>query len=184
MNVRPNLVPFLERVSKVFEVVVFTSSFRYYADPILNHIDRDRKLIHHRLYRQHCIPYDNNIYLKDLRILGRDLRNVLIVDNAPYSFAAQISNGYPIIPFYDHKNDRELLRLEEYLTTLESVEDITAVNREKFGLHEIAEEDATKYAKYSQDTDETRYLALSPACNDDVQSQVNGLYREEEPSVD
>lgn len=170
------MVWFLEKVSQVFEVVVFTSSFRYYADPILNHIDRDRKLIHHRLYRQHCIPYDGDIYLKDLRILGRDLKNVLIVDNAPYAFAAQISNGYPIIPFYDYKDDKELLKLEEYLNVIAKVEDITEVNRAKFKLHEIAEEDATKYAKYCQDTAEEHYKELSTA-NIDIQTQIKSFYK-------
>lgn len=170
-------MPFLERVTKIFEVVVFTSSFRYYADPILNHIDRDRKLIHHRLYRQHCIAYDNNIYLKDLRILGRDLKHVVIVDNAPYSFAAQISNGYPIIPFYDYKEDKELAKLEEYLVTIEGVEDVTEINRKKFKLDEIAEEDASKYAKYCQDTDEEHYGELSPSGDVDIQNQMSEFYK-------
>lgn len=170
-------MPFLERVSRVFEVVVFTSSFRYYADPILNHFDRDRRLIHHRLYRQHCIQYENNIYLKDLRILGRDLQNVLIVDNAPYSFAAQISNGYPIIPFYDYREDRELGKLEEYLESIQDVEDVTEANRKKFKLHEIAEEDASKYAKYCQDTDEEHYSKLSPSGTSDIQIQISEFYK-------
>jgi len=109
--------------------------------------------------------------------LGRDLRNVVIVDNAPYSFSAQISNGYPIIPFYDYKEDTELLKLEEYLLTIENAEDVAEVNRKKFKLHEIAEEDASKYAKYCQDTAEEHYGALSPSGITDIQGQINEFYR-------
>lgn len=112
-----------------------------------------------------------------MRILGRDLRNVIIVDNAPYSFAAQISNGYPIIPFYDYKNDKELLKLEEYLLTIENIEDVTEMNKKKFKLHEIAEEDASKYAKYCQDTDEEHYGRLSPLGSTNIQDQMNEFYK-------
>lgn len=38
-------------------------------------------------------------------MLGRDLKNVVLVDNAAYSFGFQISNGIPIIPYYDNKSD-------------------------------------------------------------------------------
>lgn len=41
-----------------------------------------------------------------MRILAnRDLKNIVLVDNAAYSFGFQINNGIPIIPFYDDPND-------------------------------------------------------------------------------
>ena len=49
---------------------------------------------------------DDGIHLKDLRIFrDRDLKDLLIIDNAAYSFGFQVENGVPIIPFYDNKND-------------------------------------------------------------------------------
>ena len=54
-NVRPFTKECLELVNKYFEVIVFTASHKWYADVILDYIDPEKKLIQHRLYRDHCI---------------------------------------------------------------------------------------------------------------------------------
>jgi len=33
------------------------------------------------------------------------MKDMLLVDNAAYSFGFQLENGLPIIPFYDSKED-------------------------------------------------------------------------------
>lgn len=59
------------------------------------------------------------MYIKDLRIFAdRSLDQIVLIDNASYSFSWQIDNGIPIIPFYDNKADRELQSLEKYLVKL------------------------------------------------------------------
>ena len=56
------------------------------------------------------------MYLKDLRILGnRDLKDIVLVDNAAYSFGQHVNNGIPIIPFYNNKNDTELRDLTDFI---------------------------------------------------------------------
>ena len=39
------------------------------------------------------------------------MEDIVIVDNAVYSFGFQLENGIPIIPFYEDKEDEELLHL-------------------------------------------------------------------------
>ena len=49
---------------------------------------------------------------------------MLIVDNSCFSFSKNLNNGIPIIPYYDDKNDKELLYLAEFLKKLSLVEDV------------------------------------------------------------
>jgi CTD small phosphatase-like protein 2 len=88
------------------------------------------------LFRDSCIYTDERVYVKDLRILGnRNLQDVILVDNAAYSFGFQVENGVPIIPFYDDKNDQELKHLTTYLKSLCDVKDVREVNKKTFKLH-------------------------------------------------
>jgi CTD small phosphatase-like protein 2 len=43
------------------------------------------------------------------------MKNIVLVDNAPYSYHSQMENGVSIIPYYDCKEDTELLQLEKLL---------------------------------------------------------------------
>lgn len=165
-------------MGKLFEVIAFTASHRDYADAILDYLDKDKKLFHYRLYRQHCAKYDKNIYIKDLRVLGRDLKNVVIVDNAPYSFASQLENGYPIIPFYDSKEDIELLTLATYLKSIKDLEDVRVAIGTKFGLRELTQTSITEYAQYylatNSDNSLTEQSAESIGTLGDELSPVTG----------
>ena len=155
----------LQEVSKLYEVIVFTASCQNYADPILDYIDPEGKWIQRRLYRQHCIEYQTDVYIKDLRVLNRDLKTVLIVDNAPYAFAAQLSNGYPIIPFYDNKEDQELEDVTRYLLEIKDVDDVRVANKQKFQLQDLAELNIETYVQYYQSahTDDNSPALKEPA---------------------
>lgn len=64
-------------------------------------------------------------YVKDLRIFkNRDMKDMVIVDNSVYSFAFQIENGIPIIPYYSDKEDEEMLHLIYYLNCLVQADDV------------------------------------------------------------
>ena len=67
------------------------------------------------------------------------MEDMVIVDNSVYSFAYQIDNGIPIIPFYHEQSDEEMLHLIFYLNCLATCEDVRVQNREAFELHKLNE---------------------------------------------
>ena len=81
------------------------------------------------------------MYIKNLRVLGnRNLADILIIDNAAYSFGYQLDNGIPCVPFYDNKSDVELKNFIVYAKHLATVPDMVAFNRSYFHLHKYTED--------------------------------------------
>lgn len=116
-GIRPGMPEFLSRMSALgYEVVIFTAATQDYADWVIDQIDPDR-LVHHRLYRQHALPW-GPIFVKDLSRLGRDLDRTLIIDNVQENFMLQPHNGIFIYPWYEDPHDTALWGLTPFLEEL------------------------------------------------------------------
>ena len=120
--IRPYVKEFLEKMSKRFEIVIFTASISKYANPLLDLIDKN-KYCTYRLFREHCTLI-NTAFVKDLNRLGRNLKDVIIVDNTPAAYALNQYNGFPIKSWFDDKNDFELIKIIPILEFLSYVNDI------------------------------------------------------------
>jgi len=136
VKMRPYMDRFLRAVADKFEVVVFTASQQVYADTLLDIIDPQRELIKHRLFRDSCLLVEGN-YLKDLNVLGRDLAKTVLVDNSPHAFGYQVDNGIPIESWFDDPHDTELLKLAEFLDTIQDVNDVRPLVRAHFKQFEL-----------------------------------------------
>ena len=117
---RPGLNKFLTEISKIYEIILFTSAKQEYADSIINQIDKNKIYFEKRLYRQHNLII-NNSFIKDLSKLERDLSKVLIIDNKPQSYGLQKDNGIFIKSFHgDDKFDNALIYLIPILKKIAS----------------------------------------------------------------
>jgi len=122
---RPGVDRFLMEVGQIYEVVVYTASMAKYANPLLDELDR-HQYVHWRLFRESCTRHTSG-YVKDLSKLGRDLKNVIIIDNSPICYALQPDNAIPIRTWRDDMSDQELRDLIPILQSLSEVEDIPSV---------------------------------------------------------
>lgn len=148
INLRPYLKECLEQASQDFEVIIFTASHQLYADSVINYLDPENKYFHHRLYRDSCVKYWN-FNIKDLRLIDRRLQDIVIVDNSVFSFAFQLDNGVPIIPWINDPLDTELLRLIEYLKVVKDVDDVREFNRKLFQLDTFYDDYVEDYPKHN-----------------------------------
>ena len=120
--VRPYVEQFLEKMSKRYELVIFTASISRYANPLLNVIDK-MGYVPFRLFREHCTLI-NTTFVKDLNLLGRDLKDIIILDNNPTAYSLNHYNGFPIKSWFNDKNDDELLKITPVLEFLSYVPDV------------------------------------------------------------
>jgi len=119
---RPFLDTFLNEMSNIYDLIIFTASIGQYSDLLLNFIDK-KKVIKNVLNRDNCIYYEGG-YLKDLRIINKDFKDIIIIDNNPISYAFNKDNGIPIKSWFDDPNDNELIKLIPFLKILSKVNDV------------------------------------------------------------
>ncbi|CAD8191176.1 unnamed protein product [Paramecium pentaurelia] len=137
ISIRPYAQEFLRNMAEYYEIIIFTASNEDYANQIINYLDPSGNFISGRLFREDCIKVESGCHIKDLRILNRDLKDVVLIDNSAFSYAFQIDNGIPIIPYLDNKKDNELQHLESYLKNLIQYDDFRKVNNRIFNLQAI-----------------------------------------------
>lgn len=66
------------------------------------------------------------------------MKDIVLIDNAAYSFGCHIENGIPIIPYYDNKDDKELKLLYDFLISdVLPAYDCRKVLQETFKLREF-----------------------------------------------
>lgn len=148
VNIRPYAVECLKELAEFYELIVFTASHPFYANVVIDLLDPHNSIFSKRLFRSSCIQTDINVFIKDLRILNYDPKSTVIIDNSILSFAFQLDNGIPIIPFYDDKEDRILIKIKDYLLSLKDVQDVRVINRKNFSLQELYDLNPSGFVKY------------------------------------
>ena len=112
---RPGAKYFLEEVSKFYEIIIFTSSPKKYADKILDKIDVNGNIFSHRLYKNHVL-YENGKSVKNLNLIGRDLTKTIFIDNLRSNAKYNLDNLCPITTWKSDIFDNRLIKLRDKLS--------------------------------------------------------------------
>lgn len=152
-NIRPYWQELMDSIYDDWEIVVFTASCKNYADTILDYLDPENKYFPHRFYRETCWKTPEGVYIKDLRVFHQwNIDDIILVDNAVYSFGFQLDNGIPIFPYIQGKDDKQLFYLKEYLNLIAN-KDIIKDLKKTFKMSELYECDIESFLDYYEDDD-------------------------------
>lgn len=138
---RPFCDYFLKEALNWFELQIFTASVREYADPIIDWLESDivdhkthaagnSQVFTKRYYRNNCSYRPGVGYIKDLSQFfpkHDDLKNVIILDNSPVSYALHEDNAVMIEGWINDQGDRDLLNLLPLLYSLSLCIDVRYV---------------------------------------------------------
>lgn len=127
IKIRPFSTEFLNQLSVYYEIIIFTAASQHYADEILDFLD-PKGIIDFRFYRQHLSEHQGKL-VKDISKIGRDLGEMVILDNTPENFVLQENNGVFVKSWRGEMGDRCLLWLSSIFVNIakSGVEDVREV---------------------------------------------------------
>jgi len=133
---RPGLTELLNHLSQMYEIVILSDDDREFTMSIASKFDPYGQLIAAR-YGSESHVLDNNVYVKDLKYLNRDLRRVVVVEIDKERMKYQPENAIYIPKFDGNSEDKTLFELIPFLQYLANpeIKDIRT-ELERFGHEE------------------------------------------------
>ncbi|KAI8845263.1 HAD-like domain-containing protein [Chytriomyces cf. hyalinus JEL632] len=110
---RPGVNQFISYLSRYFEIVIFTTSQNFVAQPVIETLDPYHYVMY-SLYRDSTRLMGIK-HVKDLSCLNRDLGKVIVVDTDPENFQLQPENGIELKAWKGEEGDIELSKLMKLL---------------------------------------------------------------------
>ena len=132
---RPGLNAFVQEVSTVFRLAVWTSSSPAYARAVCSLIFPDPGKLEFIWAGDRCtmtMNLDTGLFdkakpLHKLKRRGYDLTRVLVVDDSPEKHTRNYGNLVQVAPFMGRQDDRELALLAPYLRRLSAESNIRSI---------------------------------------------------------
>ena len=128
VQTRPYLMHFLKKVSRWYDVCVFTASVRAYAEPLIAKLDPDHKRFRATYFRDSCKVDSFGHATKDLEALNFDLSRTILLDDSGDRATCNKDNVIPLRPWMgDDAYDEELINALPVLYALRYVSDVRSV---------------------------------------------------------
>lgn len=101
---------------RLIEIVLWTASMEDVALPVVRRLDPEGSIFDHLIYRDHRWFRNEANYTKDLKLLGRDMAGVCIVENSPVSVRLNRQNAILVKDFLGMSyRDVDLFSVREVL---------------------------------------------------------------------
>ena len=145
---RPGLDKFLQEMSEVFDIVIYTTAVREYAETVISELGI-KKYVSRLFYRNQIgseIPIST---LKDLSLVGADMKRMILIDDARRNTTRYSDNSILLPPFKGNQKDKWLSLLRPFLQKIVEYEDVRSVGK--------------RFNTYMMDNEIPRYFALEPA---------------------
>ena len=141
LTLRPNIQEFLHEMKSIYELVLFSENTKNYVSPIIDIIQQNEKYFEYVLCNE-FITFDKKGHeIKDLNLLGRDLKNVIAVDNVS-QYYKNTDNLICIKSFFgDVNNDKKTLTIlgnvlkEIQLDSEKTCDTRISINKFKYKLY-------------------------------------------------
>lgn len=133
---RPHVPEFLQACARHYEIAVWTSSTADYAACVVEHVMHG-VCLEFLWARDRCTkcldPESQEHYwvkdLKKVRRVGYDLERVLVVDDTRQKLERNYGNLVLVQEFTGDPDDRELVRLADYLVAIAGTADLRAIEK-------------------------------------------------------
>lgn len=120
---RPYLMQFLNHMSELYEVVIYTAGIKQYAENIVKYIDVNNN-IKFILTREECKTDDGKNYVKEIKRIGREMSATVVVDCHAGVYANYPYNTVKIPKWKGERNDCVLRDIEAFLVELATIDDV------------------------------------------------------------
>ncbi len=142
---RPGVDHFLESCLDWFEVGIWTSATRYYAEEIIKNLIGDISRISFLWCRERCtrrFDYSTReeYYLKDIKKLkrrGYNIEKIIIIEDSRQAVQRNYGNAIIVQEYRGEANDDELVKLLLYLEKLGTAENVRTIEK-RYWRYKIA----------------------------------------------
>ena len=134
---RPGVNEFVEYCFEHFDVAIWTSSNRLYADAIVNFLIPDPSKLQFVWARERCTQrfiaetyeYTHLKVFKKLKDQGYSLDLIIGIDDSPEKYVRNYGNLVKVNPYFGEETDNELSLLTRYLEILKQVPNVRKIEK-------------------------------------------------------
>jgi import inner membrane translocase subunit TIM50 len=111
---RPGIQKFLNEIGQYYEIIVFGTEDSTFVEEVINKIDKSESLVRYKLGKE-ATCYEHGRYVKDLRYINRNMKNVIVIDYDIDGIKNDKYNTIILPKFEGDANDRELITIIPFL---------------------------------------------------------------------